>query len=134
MSRGNDLLQPPLPLGDLVCDTCPYGITQRCEGREQATLESFIMNDSSVIGCLDAQRQTDNYVNLHGWRVPTSRIADHSNLSLPRFIPQVPLGLRQSPQFKANYLFGVSLTTLLRENGRVRFRTPEHLRESLHIP
>lgn len=134
MSRGEDLLQPPLPLGELVCDVCPYGVTQRCEGRVQATLESFVMNDSSVIGCLDVQRQCDNYANLHGWRIPTPQIARHDDLYLPRFIPQVPLGLRQAPKFKANPLFGVSLTTLLRENGRTRFKTPEQIREDLNLP
>lgn len=134
MRQDGVLLQPPLPLGELVCEACPYGSTQRCGGRAEATLESFIMSDPSVVGCLDAERQSDHYVNLHGWRVPIPHQSRHDDLFLPRFIPQIPLGLRQAPKFKASSLFGVSLTTLLRENGRIRFKTPEQLREELKLP
>jgi hypothetical protein len=130
--RGRDS-QPSLPLGGLVCEVCPYGVSGRCDGYTTATVESFVMQGPSVIGCLDSSRQASYFLDLYGQRSYKPKKAHHSSLLLPRFIPEMATGLRQAPKFNPKTLFGVSLSTLLSEEGIIKYKSPEALRKALRL-
>jgi hypothetical protein len=134
MSTARAPAQTRLGFGLLACPVCPYGVSGRCEGERAATPESFSWGDPTVIGCTDPARQTLYYADLHGSGAPRRQKAPHSKLVLPVFIPQVPTGLSQIPEFRANYLFSVSLSTILDANGRVKYKSPEALRRALRLP
>jgi hypothetical protein len=120
--------------GSLVCNVCPYGIAGRCEGEISATPESFTLNDSSVIGCLDPAKQTLHFADLHGRaRLPKQK-SRHSEISLPAFIPQLCTGLGDLRKVNGHPLFAVSLSTLLSEEGKVKFRSAQSLRRALGLP
>jgi len=126
--------QTSLEYGLLACSVCPYGLSGRCEGERTATPESFRWGDPYVIGCTDPERQTLYYADLHGSGRSKPRRAQHSRLTLPVFIPQVPTGLSKIPPFKANALFSVSLSTILDPNGRVKYKSANSLRRALRLP
>lgn len=98
-----------------------------------ATVESFVMDDSSVIGCLDPEKQKAFYDDLTSTDV-VHQIADHTKLQLGRFIPSVKRVLNETPRFRPNQLFSVALSTLLEDDGSLRYKSAEHLRTSLRLP
>lgn len=91
------------------------------------------MEGSSVIGCLDAERQRQYYDDLMSHSIRPQK-ANHLSLSLGRLIPTVRRVLHETPRFKANQLFGVALSTLLENDGSLRYKSAEHLRASLRLP
>jgi len=120
--------------GSLACPVCPYGVSERCEGESTATAESFTMHDSSVIGCVDPARQRTYFADLRsraGFVRPRSR---HSEISLPAFIPQVCTGLGRTLTSKGDPLFCVSLSTILDDEGRVKYNSGATLRRTLKLP
>jgi hypothetical protein len=123
-----------LPFGNLACENCRYGLSGRCEGAINATVESYLMQDESVIGCVDGARQKEFCVDLYGLWEPREQKAKQGELLLPRFIPVVKRGLKQVPRVKTSTLFGVSLSTLLQAGGTLRYRSPQELRSSLMLP
>jgi len=91
------------------------------------------MQGASVIGCLDAKKQSDLYADLHGWRLTTPQKLD-AEIIIPPFIPEVQRGLRKPIFPKRETLFGVSLSTILETKGYVRYKSAEHLRAQLRLP
>lgn len=132
MSNGR-ILQRPLPLRELACKQCVYFSNGRCEGESVATVESFVVEGDSVIGCIDTNRQKYFHDDLVSHSILPHK-ADHMNLSLGRFIPSVRRILNEPPRFKANQLFGVALSTLLEIDGSLRYKSDEHLRIALRLP
>jgi hypothetical protein len=119
--------------GSLACKVCPYGISGRCDGETSATPESFILTDSSVIGCLDPARQRAHFADLHGQLRPLRQKSRHSEINLPAFIPQICTGLGALPKLKGDPLFAVSLSTILGEEGKVKYRSAQSLRHALGL-
>jgi len=120
--------------GSLVCNVCSYGLSGRCGGEASATPESFTLSDSSVIGCLDSSRQRVHLADLHGRPKPEKQKSRHSEIKLPPFIPQICTGLGQIPQLEGDQLFAVSLSTILGEEGRVKYKSGQTLRRALGLP
>jgi hypothetical protein len=126
--------QLTLKLSSLACDACAYALTGRCKGIDSATVQSFTRGDDSVIGCIDPKRQTDFLVDLYSTWSPRVYKSKHAELLLPRFIPEVLRGLKQAPAFRRNTLFGISLSTIIEENGTLRYKSADQLRKSLKLP
>jgi hypothetical protein len=126
--------QMALPMTAPACPACPYRLKGRCEG--PITIESFTRRDESVIGCYDATRikayhkelARDSVAKMK--RAPQSR---HELLRLPSFIPMIKDGLSLRAEHKSEALYGVSLGTLLKDCGDLRFDSPEKLRRSLGL-
>lgn len=126
--------QRALPVTAPACPDCPYALNGRCEG--PITIESFTRRDESVIGCYDASRIKTYYeellpdiINQTG-PAPAS---NHDRLRLPPFIPMIKDGLDLSTEPQGDALYGVSLGTLLKDSGDLRFDSPEKLRRFLGL-
>jgi hypothetical protein len=126
--------QMALPVMAPACPACSYRQKARCEG--PITIESFTRRDESVIGCYDADRIKAYYNELTRDAVgkikflPPSR---HELLRLPAFIPMIKDGLSLRAEPKPEVLYGVSLGTLLKDCGDLRFDSPEKLRSFLGL-
>ncbi len=126
--------QMALPMTAPACPDCPYTRKGRCEG--PITIESFTRRDESVIGCYDATRIKAYYKELARdsvakmKRAPRSR---HEQLRLPSFIPMIKDGLSLRAEHRSETLYGVSLGTMLKDCGDLRFDSPEELRRFLGL-
>ena len=124
--------QLALPVMALACPACPYRLKGRCEG--PITIESFTSRDESVIGCYDLSRIKAYYDELQRDRTgKTIEPSHHERLRLPAFIPMIKDGLSLSAAPLKEALYGVSLGTLLKDCGDLRFDSPEKLRRFLGL-
>jgi hypothetical protein len=121
--------QIPLPLGKTVCEICPHA-PRRCEG--PITIESYTMRDASVTGCHSIERIMESHKDIHGTLLSPQQSLQ-ANISLPLFIPVIKPTLPKAPNFRRDILFGVTLSTLLKKSGDLRYETPESLRSALSL-
>ena len=117
---------------DLVCDGCPYRLNGKCDGQQDATAESFSMNDDSVVGCLNSQRQIEHFSNLQSLSSP-SQISHDSELQLPEIIFGINDGFKDFPPFAEDDYFSISFKTLFDEKGFFKYKNSRNLRKALRI-
>lgn len=115
-----------------TCSVCPYKLLERCEGPE--SVDSLFRQAQSMIGCRDNERQMMFYHDLYGRDYPQPQYSRQEDLELPSFIPVVKDGLPQLLPHDPRILYGVSLGTLLKESGCLRFNGSEDLRRKLRLP
>lgn len=90
------------------------------------------MQDDSVVGCLESQRQDDFYKVLLDLSVPQQR-ARQERLVLPSFIPLVKDAIPEIPESRSGRIYAISMETLLSRSGDLRIRSPEHLRKQIGL-
>src|SRR5882757_10702114 len=92
-----------LPLSRLACNGCPYYHNKKCSGEIEATTASFSTRefDTSVIGCINPQRQVEYFSNLQSIR-PPKQTANHKSLQLPNLIFGMDDGLKDFPLYAQN--------------------------------
>lgn len=134
MRKTGPSAQERFVFGALACPVCPYGLSGRCKGERAATLESFTLNNSTVVGCRDPARQRIYYSDLHSHIPRGRRKSRHHEIHLPELIPLLGTGLGRKPEFRNDTLFGVSLSTILDGEGRIKYRSAEALRHTLKLP
>ncbi len=114
----------------LACPVCPYGVTGRCEGLDDAG-RSLLW--SGAIGCREPARQARYYADLHEGELDEEAATDLPIPPLPAFIPVLVRVLPSSVRFDQSRVYGVALTTVLRATGDVRYATPSHMRRQLGL-
>ncbi|HEX8376719.1 MAG TPA: hypothetical protein VF602_02800 [Pedobacter sp.] len=124
--------QIPLPLQTAGCAGCPLYQDKRCEGA--ITLESFAMQDDSVIGCRDIERIGIYYKDVKRTQRAVPPPNRNDQLVLPPFIPILTTGAPKDTRLDSNLLYGVSFSSILNKNGSLRYKTPESLRRALRLP
>lgn len=122
----------PLLLQTGNCVRCPIFKDGRCEGA--ITLESFVMQEDSVIGCRDPERIDVFYKDVKRTRRALPPPNLNSRLLLPPFIPVLTSGMPPDLKLDSKLLYGVSFSTILNTNGTLRYKTPESLRHALRLP
>lgn len=113
-----------------ACAGCPYKLLRRCDGPESGA--SVLMQGPSIIGCLDNERQIIFYEDFRDY--PQPQYSHQDSLDLPSFIPVVKDGLPRVIRPGRDVVFGVSLGTLLKKSGELRFTSSEALRRKLRLP
>lgn len=120
--------QGVIPFTEFACKRCPYN-NRRCRGPNGGS----ILSAGASIGCLDPKRQLDSYANLH-WTHVEPRGTPLPLPRLPRFIPQIVKGLPRGIDLPTDQVYGVALSTLTDDRGRIQFKTAGELRSALRLP
>lgn len=121
-------VRPPLPF---ACGSCIYNAIGRCRG--PANYDTYTLRGSSLVTCDNIERRQrlldDLYRGLT--KIPTS--SHQSDVTLPAFIPGVRDGMPDFPAFRSNSLFAVSLESLVKKTGTLRFRSIDELKSQLRL-
>lgn len=115
-----------LPLQTSVCPNCPIRIDGRCEGI--ATPYSFRLSDPSEIGCSDLERVQRFYHEVKRLISVIPQPCNHDHLDLPCFIPVLKDGGPTTLMLDERRLSAISMSTLLKDSGDLRFEYPDELR------
>jgi hypothetical protein len=115
----------------LVCPTCPYKVNGRCDGPFDN--KTYLMQDPSLVSCIDIERRGLFFDELHGRLRPIPRSSFQDRIVLPPFIPGVKGGLRLSG-VSPNTLFAVSYKEILGRGGTLVVETLDDVRRKMGLP
>jgi hypothetical protein len=109
-----------------VCDVCPYGVVERCEGpRTGGSLRPL---RDGAIGCFDAAEQVRYYRDLHRlWIPPPEGPAAPPVPPLPAFLPVLARGLPSRLRLAPGRTYAIPYRSFLYRSGRLRYRQPRQL-------
>lgn len=97
-------------------------------------MESFVMQEDSVVGCREPERIDAFYKDVKRTRRVLPPPNGNDRLILPPFIPLLASGMPKDIKLAPKRLYGVSFSTILNKHGSLKYKTPESLRQGLRLP
>jgi hypothetical protein len=91
------------------------------------------MRGPSLVTCDDIERRQMLLDDLYRGHTEIPNRSHQSDVTLPAFIPGVRDGMPDFPAFRSNSLFAVSLDSLVRKTGTLRFESIDELKSQLRL-
>ncbi len=125
------VLQNLLPF-DFNCSKCPIKREGLCEGTYN--LKTYEMEGEHLVGCLNLERLEKFFFDAFDVFEPIPKSFNQENLELPSTILGVKDGRLDLTKFDCIPLFAVPNSDFYKNNGDLKYRDMQHLKEVLELP
>jgi hypothetical protein len=126
------VIQNLIPFVEINCSKCPIKKEGLCEGTFD--FKTYSMKGEHLAGCLDLERLEKYFFEVFDIYEPIPKSYNQENLNLPSTILGIKDGRIDLTRFDTIPLFAVPYSEFAKNNGDLKYRNMQHLKEVLELP